>query len=172
MPPQYYRKITLHGITASLSVGLAIIGQSMLPILGTAFAADEVKTERENWGFRAWHHEELMTMELSEQPDIDFAVVESGNVKSTSSPIFKGQNVVSLWDGGPAKLRIAVPTSWEETILILKGELVLTDKDGNQGTYHAGDVIVVPAGFVGTWEMTEEYREIIVIDPGIFEPRE
>ena len=53
---------------------------------------------------------------------------------------------------------------FDEFVVVLKGELVLTDQDGNSVTYKPGDMFMLPKGFVGTWDMTEEYRELIVVD--------
>jgi uncharacterized cupin superfamily protein len=41
---------------------------------------------------------------------------------------------------------------------------VLSDNDGNSATYKKGDMFVVPKGFEGAWDMTEEYREFIIIN--------
>jgi uncharacterized cupin superfamily protein len=56
------------------------------------------------------------------------------------------------------------PVTYDEFVLVLKGELILSDNDGNSATCEKGDMFVVPKGFVGAWEMTEEYREFIVIN--------
>jgi uncharacterized protein len=51
----------------------------------------------------------------------------------------------------------------EEYCQILEGVSVITDDDGQSVTVAAGDNLVVPRGFVGTWEVVEPTRKIYVI---------
>ena len=46
---------------------------------------------------------------------------------------------------------------------ILQGVSVLRDKDGNAVTYRTGDRFVIPAGFSGTWEVSEPTRKVYVM---------
>ena len=46
---------------------------------------------------------------------------------------------------------------------VLKGELVLTDSEGSSATFGKGDRFVLRKGFMGTWHMTEDYRELLIV---------
>ncbi|MGH6719485.1 MAG: cupin domain-containing protein, partial [Alphaproteobacteria bacterium] len=51
----------------------------------------------------------------------------------------------------------------DELCVLLSGRVVLTDAQGAQRTFVAGDAFVVPAGFLGTWEVVETARKIYAI---------
>jgi len=50
---------------------------------------------------------------------------------------------------------------------LLAGRVVLTSRSGRRWEFVRGDSFVVPAGFVGTWEVIEDCRKVYAI----FEPR-
>ncbi len=54
-------------------------------------------------------------------------------------------------------------SSKNEFCHILAGKVVLTDEAGNASTFTTGDSFVIPAGFVGTWEVLEPVRKLYVI---------
>ena len=59
----------------------------------------------------------------------------------------------------------------EEYCQVLEGVSVITDQAGNQVTARAGDELVIPAGFSGTWEVVEPTRKRVVIyEPGTSNP--
>ena len=150
----------LVGISLVAGVALTLAVQTILPLGETAFAADEVDLSPP----KSWNVADLNAMELGTLPDIDWMPVESGTLRNSETVLFEGENVVSVWDAGPAKLTFATPSTYDEFVLVLKGELALSDNDGNAATYKKGDMFVVPKGFVGAWDMTEEYREFIIIN--------
>ena len=160
MTNQLRTNLALVGISVIAGVALTLAVQTISPLGGTAFAADEVDLSPPN----SWNVADLNAMELDALPDIDFMPVESGTLRNSGSVLFAGENNVSLWDAGPAKLIFDKPVTYDEFVLVLKGELILSDNDGNSATYKKGDMFVVPKGFVGAWEMTEEYREFIIIN--------
>ncbi|WP_339845578.1 cupin domain-containing protein [uncultured Halopseudomonas sp.] len=65
-----------------------------------------------------------------------------------------------------------VPGHWEvsysehEYCEILEGVSILHDDQGGSRKLEAGDRFVIPAGFVGSWEVIERTRKVYVI----FEP--
>ncbi len=150
----------LVGISLIAGVALTLAVQTISPLGKTALAADEVDLSPP----KSWNVADLNAMELDALPDIDWMPVESGTLRNSGTVLFEGENNVSLWDAGPAKLIFDTPVTYDEFVLVLKGELVLSDNDGNSATYKKGDMFVVPKGFVGAWDMTEEYREFIVIN--------
>ena len=160
MTNQLRTNLGLVGISLIAGVALTLAVQTISPLGETAFAADEVDLSPPN----SWNVADLTVMELDALPEIDFMPVESGTLRNSGSVLFAGENNVSLWDAGPAKLIFDKPVTYDEFVLVLKGELILSDNDGNSATYKKGDMFVVPKGFVGAWDMTEEYREFIVIN--------
>ena len=52
----------------------------------------------------------------------------------------------------------------DEFVWMVSGELVLTPKGGEAVTYGLGEGVVVPKGFIGTWETRGNYRELIIIE--------
>jgi len=51
----------------------------------------------------------------------------------------------------------------EEYCRILEGESVIADASGRAVTVRVGDEFVIPAGFVGTWEVVVPTRKTYVI---------
>jgi len=49
--------------------------------------------------------------------------------------------------------RLEVDYKRDEFCLILEGEVHLTDSAGHTEIYRVGDAFIVPAGFVGVWDM-------------------
>ena len=149
----------LVGISLAVGVALTLAVQSFLPLGESAFAADAVDLSPP----KSWNIADLNAMELGALPDIDWMPVESGTLRNSQTVLFEGENNVSVWDAGPAKLIFETPNTIDEFVVVLKGELILSDNDGNSTTYKQGDMFMLPKGFVGAWDMTEEYRELIVI---------
>ena len=76
---------------------------------------------------------------------------------------YSGEFTVMLWEAKQAKLDIKTPYPYDQFVHVLKGELIMTDADGNSSTFRKGDRFVVKKGFTGTWHMTEDYREMAII---------
>ncbi|MEO0397831.1 MAG: cupin domain-containing protein [Pseudomonadota bacterium] len=149
-------------IATSMAVGAALTTFSDAPrtVVSAAHAAEmTIVTPPAPWSI-----EGLKTMTLDALPDIDWAPVESGTARNAETVVFEGQNIVSIWDAGPAKLILDEPLPYDEFVVVLKGTLVLTNQKGEMQTYTEGDMFMLPKGFKGVWEMTEEYRELIVVD--------
>ena len=151
--------LRLVGTSFVVGVALTLAVQSFMPLTETAFAADAVDLSPP----KSWNIADLNAMELGALPDIDWMPVESGTRRNAQTVLFEGENNVTVWDAGPAKLVFETPNTIDEFVVVLKGELILSDNDGNSTTYKQGDMFMLPIGFVGTWDMTEEYRELIVI---------
>ena len=66
-----------------------------------------------------------------------------------------------VWSSEVGKWKISYTE--EEYCQILEGTSVITDHEGNSVTVSAGDNLVVPRGFVGTWEVVLPTRKIYVI---------
>jgi hypothetical protein len=76
-----------------------------------------------------------------------------------------GKFFAGIWSSEIGKWRIGYTE--EEYCQILQGRSIIADLHGNAVTVAAGDSLVVPRGFVGTWEVVEPTRKIYVIyEPG------
>ena len=72
-----------------------------------------------------------------------------------------GQFQVGVWRSEPGKWRVAYTE--EEYCHVLEGRSVITDESGHAVTVSAGDGFVIPAGFVGTWEVLQTTTKRFVI---------
>lgn len=154
------KKLGLMSVSLFAGVALTLAAQSSLQSGTAAIAAEksEIKPPQ------SWTMDSLNAMALDDLGDIDWITVKSGRLQNSESSLFEGDNIVVVWEGGPATLLIDTPTTYDEFVVVLKGELILSDNEGNKATYKQGDMFMLPKGFVGTWEMAAEYRELIVVD--------
>ncbi len=159
-----WRTPTVAALSFMAGVIFTLTVQLNPSMVGFASAADE----SELLPPQAWRTADLNAMNLDVLPDIDWIPIESGTARNSETVIYEGENVVSVWDGGPAKLIIETPFPYDEFIVVLKGELILSDNAGNSATYKPGDMLMVPRGFIGSWYMTEEYRELVIIDTAAY----
>lgn len=155
-----YKKLGLVGMSLFAGMALTLAAQSNLQIGPSAIAAEESAIKPP----QSWTLESLNSMELDDLGEIDWVTVKSGGLYNSETSVFEGDNIVLVWDSGPAKLLLDTPTALDEFVVVTKGVLILTDNDGNSVTYKKGDMFMLPKGFTGTWEMPEEYRELIVVD--------
>jgi uncharacterized cupin superfamily protein len=51
----------------------------------------------------------------------------------------------------------------DEFVLVVSGILILTSDGGAPQKFEAGESVLVPKGFTGTWEMQGEFRELVVM---------
>ena len=55
------------------------------------------------------------------------------------------------------------PLEYDEFVLVLNGKLILTEQNGKVQEFTPGDVVILPKGYTGTWEMQGDYRELAVV---------
>lgn len=55
------------------------------------------------------------------------------------------------------------PLEYDEFVLVLNGKLRLTEPDGTVHEFHPGQSLIVPKGYLGTWEQIGTYRELAII---------
>jgi uncharacterized cupin superfamily protein len=79
------------------------------------------------------------------------------------------QLVTEVYEDEAATFNIGEPYPIDEFVLILSGKLILTAADGVAQEFVAGESLVVPKGFTGTWKMLGNYRELIVIERQAYE---
>jgi uncharacterized protein len=76
-----------------------------------------------------------------------------------------GKFFAGIWHSEIGKWRISYTE--EEYCQIVQGTSIIADNAGNAKTVSAGDSVVIPRGFVGTWEVVEPTQKIYVIyEPG------
>ena len=88
----------------------------------------------------------------------------AGDPRQTVTNVYDspdGKFSTGLWSGAVGIWRVNYTE--HETCHLLEGEVVLRGDDGSVATYRAGESFVVPAGFVGTWEVTIPARKLYAI---------
>ena len=155
-----YKKLGLVGLSLLAGMALTLAAQSNLQISSPAIAADESAVKPP----QSWSLDSVNNMKLEDLGAIDWITVKSGGEYNSEASFFEGDNIVLVWESGPAKLAFDKPSTLDEFVVVTKGILILTDNNGNSVTYKKGDMFMLPKGFTGTWEMPEEYRELIVVD--------
>ena len=84
----------------------------------------------------------------------------SGDLYITDTPGFAsadGRFYAGVWESSPGEFH-AVYTE-DEFYYLIEGSVTIADMEGGSRTFVPGDCIVVPAGFVGTWKVTEPTRK-------------
>jgi uncharacterized protein len=76
-----------------------------------------------------------------------------------SSP--DGHFHAGIWECAPGKWRVEFTE--HEFCHVLAGVIVVTNDDGVERVYRAGDAFVSPAGFRGYWEVRERARKYYAI---------
>ncbi|MGD9919858.1 MAG: cupin domain-containing protein [Pseudorhodoplanes sp.] len=96
----------------------------------------------------------------------DFATILSGQPNqaghfATNSP---GELVTGIWECACGKF-VVDPffADVNEFAYLLEGKLRISSDKGDTATYSAGDCIVTPMGFKGTWEVLEPIRKVFAI---------
>jgi uncharacterized cupin superfamily protein len=56
--------------------------------------------------------------------------------------------------------------------VVLESEVTLTATDDQKQTYKTGDNFLVPKSWMGTWDMPEDYGEMIVVETKAFNESE
>ena len=113
--------------------------------------------------------DQLAGLGLEEYPAMPAEEVLEGGTGQRGDVFFLGDElVVGVWEADASILAIAEPLDYDEFVTILSGKLILTDKQGTATEYVAGESVVVPKGFVGTWQMLGNYREIYVMEKEAF----
>jgi len=72
-----------------------------------------------------------------------------------------GQFFAGVW--AATRGRWVVRYTEHEFCHLLSGRVVLTSEAGERMEFGSGDSFVIPAGFVGTWEVLEDCRKLYAI---------
>jgi uncharacterized cupin superfamily protein len=88
----------------------------------------------------------------------------SGKPQHTARNFFSdstGQFFAGVWESTPGRWRVSYTET--EFCHITKGNVTIDSSDGSQWTFTAGDSFVIPAGFTGVWNVTEDLCKLYVI---------
>jgi uncharacterized cupin superfamily protein len=69
--------------------------------------------------------------------------------------------LVAIWQSGPGVLQTESYPN-DEYVLVLEGELAITNKSGKKETFRPGDSFVIPKGWAGTWDMKTRFKKQFV----------
>lgn len=73
----------------------------------------------------------------------------------------EGEASSGIWECTPGPSRWALTT--HEFVHLLSGRMVVTPDGGEAVELGAGDTMVFPRGWTGTWDITERLRKLYVI---------
>lgn len=156
------RGIRTLGILAAASVWTACAG------ISNADATAPATVEKEHTPVRL-DSDMLAGLGLEEYPAMSAEEVIEGGTGQRGEVFFLGDElVVGVWEADASTLAIAEPLPYDEFVTVLSGKLILTDKQGTATEYSPGESVVLPKGFVGTWQMLGNYREIYVMEKEAF----
>ena len=108
--------------------------------------------------------DQLRVMELESIPPWPDELVLSGTNKHWQKILHQGQFVVVVYESEAAVIDVSYPFPYDEYVLVLEGEVILTSTSGERQRYGVGESFVVPKGWTGTWDMPVKYREKIVVE--------
>ena len=81
----------------------------------------------------------------------------------SSHTFYDGKIKAAIYETEPGKVHIdGLP--YDEYIHILEGRLILTPDGGEPVEFKTGESLLVPKGYVGSWDNPEKYREFIIIN--------
>ncbi|MEO2174067.1 MAG: cupin domain-containing protein [bacterium] len=115
------------------------------------------------------HLEKIRTLELDSIPPWPEGTVIKGTNQHWQKELHRGEVAVAIYEAMPAVIDVSEPFPYDEFVVVLEGEVTLTDIDGSAQTYRVGDSFTVPKGWRGTWDMPVKYREMIVVETNAWE---
>ncbi len=108
--------------------------------------------------------DKMRGMELESIPPFPAEIILEGESENWESVIHQGDFVVSVFAASPANIDVNEPFPYDEFVLVLEGEVTLTNVDGGTATYKEGDTFLVPEGWLGSWDMLFKDREMVVLE--------
>jgi len=108
--------------------------------------------------------DQLREMELESIPPWPDELVLSGTNKHWQKILHLGEFVVVLYESEAAVIDVSYPFPYDEYVLVLEGEVILTSTSGERQRYSVGESFVVPKGWMGTWDMPSPFRELIIVE--------
>jgi uncharacterized cupin superfamily protein len=106
----------------------------------------------------------------AEEPFIAPEAVLEGSHRPRGEMLYHGKELImEIYEDDAATYAVTDPFPFDEFVLVMSGKLILTDAGGQVHEYVAGDSLVVPKGFTGTWKMVGNYRELIAVATAAYE---
>lgn len=68
---------------------------------------------------------------------------------------------VGVWEADVSKTRL-IDYPFTEYVLMISGHLVITNDDGSELEFKAGDTFVMPKGWTGIWDIRERMKKQMV----------
>lgn len=92
-------------------------------------------------------------------------ILVAGELKFRVATLFSGKELrVSVFESTPAKTDHRTrPLDVDELVVVLSGKLILTEQNGKVQEFTPGQMVVLPLGYTGTWEMQGNYRELAIL---------
>ncbi|MBP2300236.1 cupin domain-containing protein [Azospirillum picis] len=90
-----------------------------------------------------------------------FGTVLEGRPLETDTLLYTGDHgryKVGIWQCTPGLVAMK-DWPYEEFCVLLAGRVVITPEGGSPREYVAGDALVLPQGFTGTWDIKETVRK-------------
>ena len=104
------------------------------------------------------------------EPFIAPEAVLEGNHRPRGEMLYHGKELImEIYEDDAATYAVTDPFPFDEFVLVMSGKLLLTDAGGQVHEFVAGDSLVVPKGFTGTWKMLGTYRELIAVGTVAYE---
>jgi uncharacterized cupin superfamily protein len=104
------------------------------------------------------------------EPFVAPEAVLEGRHRPRGAMLYQGKELImEIYEDDAATFAITDPFPFDEYVLVLSGKLILTDAGGQVHEFVAGDSLVVPKGFTGTWKMLGNYRELVAIGTAAYE---
>ena len=100
---------------------------------------------------------------LAEIPQWPAEILKSGCETHKVAPLFGGEFVVLVYEGEDGVLEFN-DYPFDEYCYVIQGSSILTPEGGEPQTFNVGDHFVVPKGFTGTWELKDNFRELIIME--------
>ncbi|HWG71834.1 MAG TPA: cupin domain-containing protein [Steroidobacteraceae bacterium] len=88
----------------------------------------------------------------------------SGMQQLSTRELFSGAFIVDVWaskDGGTLLLK---DYPFDQYVQVLQGTTKLVTEEGAARFFAMGDSFVVPRGFRGTWTVSKDFREVLIIE--------
>jgi len=104
------------------------------------------------------------------EPFIAPEAVLEGSHRPRGEMLYHGKELImEIYEDDAATYAVTEPFPFDEFVWVLSGKLILTDARGQVHEFVAGDSLVVPKGFTGTWKMLGNYRELIAVATDAYE---
>ena len=98
----------------------------------------------------------------SDMPPWPEEQILAGHSEHRYKYLYSGDIDVAIYQAKPMVLQID-NYDIDEFVLVVSGALILTADGRSPQKFVAGESVLVPKGFTGTWEMQGEFRELVVM---------